>query len=455
MEFRDSFVHKVRIFSTNAQFPLLVTYLNGLLDNGPIENPQDLVDLWQYLKQRESTLPMLGILFLRITYHATAFTTNELIDWCTYFLDNFNSAMVSLMADTYFDLWHQVADTLIDRKEPSRGINCLRLAIIRFVPSLEILTPIHSDLFMLCLYSSNLKPALPFLGVQISAVFGENTEENKGQTKGDGTKVLRMEQNAPSFDVKYYLLYCYYGGCIYAAMKLMRDALYMFELAITIPSEGANDIVTHAYKKWVLTSLLVSGKLEVVPAYTASFDRFNSCSFGWYCNLADAYKRADFAELNRICTSRHQSFVQDKNDGLVNQVKKYCAKKHILALSKVYAVMSLTALAEHCQLPNAEQAERLLFDMAARDEVRVKIDQKNGTVSFFQEPVKTSLVESLKRLEMTLSIVQNLDKNLTSSIEESKRKYTREDVPLLQEDEGMCDSVSGMRDFIEELNGEV
>ncbi|KFD67621.1 hypothetical protein M514_11514 [Trichuris suis] len=424
MEFRDSFLHNVRLFSTNAQFPLLVGYLKGLLGQRPCDNPQDLVDLWEHYKQQESTLPLLGILSFRVIYHTSTFTTNELIDWCTYFVDNFNSAMISLMVDTYFDLWHQVAETLINRKEPLRGINCLRLAILRFVPSLEILTPIHSDLFMLCLYSGNLKPALPFLEVQISAVFGENTDENKGPTKGDGTKVLRMEQSAPSFDVKYYLLYCYYGGCIYAAMKLMRDALYMFELAITIPAEGANDIVTHAYKKWVLTSVLVNGKLEAVPAYTASFGRFNSCLFGWYCNLADAYKRADFAELNRICASKQYAFKQDKNHGLVNQVKKRCARKHVLALSKVYVVMSLTALAEHCQLANAEEAERLLFDM-------------------------------LKRLEMTLSIVQNLDKNLTSSIEESKRKCTREEAPLLQEDEGMCDSVSGTRDFADELNGEV
>uniref|UniRef100_A0A5S6Q0Z0 COP9 signalosome complex subunit 3 n=1 Tax=Trichuris muris TaxID=70415 RepID=A0A5S6Q0Z0_TRIMR len=457
MAFRDTFLSNVRNFSNNAQFHLLASYLKGLLERS-CDHPQDLVDLWQYFRQQESTLPMLGILSMRTTHHMDTFSTDELVTWCTHFLDNFNSAAISFMPDTYFNLWHQVAEVLVDRREPAQGINCIRLAILRYVPSLEILTPIHSDLFLLCLYASNLKPALPFLESQISAVFGENTEENKCLTKFDESKIFRMEQNAAPFGVKYYLLYCYYGGSIFAALKRMREALYMFELAITIPSEGSNPILTQAYKKWVLTSLLVNGQVGLLPTYTTSFGRFNSGGFGWYCNLADAYTRENFADLERICALRHDVFKQDGNHGLVNQVKRQCKKKHISALNNVYAVMSLDTVAERCQLRNAEEAERLLLDMAARDEINVQIDQRQGKVSFSQEPVKSSVVESvyaqLKRLEMTLSIVHNLDKNITSAVEDSKRKCMREETPVLPDDEGMCDSVSGMRDFGEEFNGE-
>jgi len=62
------------------------------------------------------------------------------------------------------------------------------------------------------------------------------------------------------FDTKYFLLYYYYGGMIYAALKNYDRALYFFEVAITTPALAVSHIMLEAYKKYILVSLILHGK---------------------------------------------------------------------------------------------------------------------------------------------------------------------------------------------------
>lgn len=64
------------------------------------------------------------------------------------------------------------------------------------------------------------------------------------------------------FDTKYFLLYYYYGGMIYAALKNYDRALYFFEVAITTPALAVSHIMLEAYKKYILVSLILHGKVS-------------------------------------------------------------------------------------------------------------------------------------------------------------------------------------------------
>ena len=61
------------------------------------------------------------------------------------------------------------------------------------------LTSIHSDLAQVCLLAKNLKPALKYLDVDTTDIAKEGTS---------------------GFDSKSFLTYYYYGGMIYAGLKV-------------------------------------------------------------------------------------------------------------------------------------------------------------------------------------------------------------------------------------------
>ena len=111
------------------------------------------------------------------------------------------------------DLCHILTSELVTRGSEAaiRGISVMTRAIRKLQQVATALTPVHSDLAKLCLVSKCFSPALPFLDTDINIICKEN-----GQ-----------------FDAIYLLLYYYYGGCIYTALKNFDRALFFFEVKIT------------------------------------------------------------------------------------------------------------------------------------------------------------------------------------------------------------------------------
>lgn len=149
------------------------------------------------------------------------------------------------------------------------------------------LTQLHVTLCQLCLMTKCLKPALPFLDTEINKISRDNG----------------------SFDVKYFLLYYYYGGMIYAALKNWERALFFFEAALTPPSMAISMIMIEAYKKYVLVSLILHGKVLPLPKYTSSIvNRFNKSLSPPYKKLAQAYELHDSIEVSNIITKFSPAF---------------------------------------------------------------------------------------------------------------------------------------------------
>lgn len=69
-------------------------------------------------------------------------------------------------------------------------------------------------------------------------------------------------QGGSTFDTKSFLLYYYYGGMIYTAVKNFERALYFYEIVITTPAMTVSHIMLEAYKKYILVSLLINGKVR-------------------------------------------------------------------------------------------------------------------------------------------------------------------------------------------------
>ena len=90
------------------------------------------------------------------------------------------------------------------------------------------LTPVHADLAKLCLVAKCFSPALPFLG---------NSSEDIAQVSHSlhspivDTDINMVCKENGQFDAMYLLLYYYYGGCIYSALKKFDRALFFFEVS--------------------------------------------------------------------------------------------------------------------------------------------------------------------------------------------------------------------------------
>lgn len=105
------------------------------------------------------------------------------------------------------------------------------------------------------------KPALEILDIDITGICQEVRLFFYFQIPNKVFQIVH-NPNGAQFDAKYFLLYYYYGGMIYLAVRNLDRALYFFEVAITTPAHAVSHIMLEAYKKYILVSLLLHGKVS-------------------------------------------------------------------------------------------------------------------------------------------------------------------------------------------------
>jgi len=151
----------------------------------------------------------------------------------------------------------------VERHIPEKGIAPLAKAIRKARLNESQLTSIHPNLLQLCLIAKNVKPALEFLDIDITDISMEvsNTlEVSKFEIVYFSRTLLYFFQNG-NYDAKHFLLYYYYGGLIYATLKNYERSLYAFEVALTTPASAISHIMLESYKKYILVSLILHGKV--------------------------------------------------------------------------------------------------------------------------------------------------------------------------------------------------
>lgn len=157
------------------------------------------------------------------------------------------------------DLCHMVTACFVEQKQAMRGISLLYKAIRKIQLFDSQLTSVHADLCQLCLLAKCFKPALEILDIDITAI----SQEVRIQLSFEAIQLLMFVfvLKGGQLDAKYFLLYYYYGGMIYLAVRNLERALYCFEVAVTTPALAVSHIMLEAYKKYILVSLLLTGKV--------------------------------------------------------------------------------------------------------------------------------------------------------------------------------------------------
>ncbi|XP_055937058.1 COP9 signalosome complex subunit 3-like isoform X2 [Argiope bruennichi] len=411
----EQFIVKVRSLSFPVTFEPLhdfVSKSSSLL----LKNSNLLDDVLETLDIQEHSIGVLAVLCVKLSlpvvpdFDAQFFRVQE-------FINNCNGEQVRFAPDMFGRLCQLFTMCLVERQQYIRGIPILIKAIqkIQLFPSQ--LTSIHACLCQLCLLAKCMKPALPFLDTDI-------TDINK-------------ERGA--FETKSFLLYYYYGGMIYTSLKNYDRALYFYEVAITTPSMAVSHIMLEAYKKYILVSLILYGKIPNLPKFTSHVvGRFIKPLSQAYHDLATAYATNTPAEVRAVIHKHNEVFVRDNNMGLVKQCVSFLYKKNIQRLTKTFLTLSLSDMATKVELSGPTEAEFYVLKMIEDQQIFASINQKDGMVVFKDNPEKYNTPGMFQQLEEEMKKCILLDEKLRQMDQEItiNSKYIQKSSEMRESYEG-------------------
>ena len=368
----EQFVNSVRTLSAQGNFGQLCETIGKSLDflskhASNLDNVLETFDIQQH---------SLGVLAILCVKHSLSNNVDmEILNAQTkQFFETCNGEQVRYATDRYAELCHKYVASMIEKKTPQQGINTVARAISKIQISTSQLTSIHADLCQLCLLAKNMKPALPFLDVEITEISKES-----GQ-----------------FDAKHFLMYYYYGGMVYTSIKQYDRALYFFEIAITTPSLAVSHIMMEAYKKFILVGLIRYGKIPSLPKYTSHVvAKYIKPLCQAYHDLTTAYTTKGPEDVRAVLTKHNETFTSDNNVGLVKQCVTSLYKKNIQRLTKTFLTLSLADVAQRVQLSSPRDAEKYILHMIEDGEIYANINQKDGMVIFKDNPEKYNNVTML------------------------------------------------------------
>ncbi|CAH1155598.1 unnamed protein product [Phaedon cochleariae] len=417
----EQFVNTVRTSSSHGNFRELCEYLNKTSDV-LVKNAQHLDNVLETLDIQQHSLGILAVLCAKFSGQSQSNAPDNHFTMTQDFVLNCNGEQIRFAPDTFAELCHSLTTYLIEQRQPLKGVVLLQKAISKLRLFDTQLTSIHADLCQLCLLAKCFKPALELLDNDITGICHEVTHNPNGS----------------QFDSKYFLLYYYYGGMIYLAVRNLDRALYFFEVAITTPSHAVSHIMLEGFKKYILVSLLLHGKIQVIPKYASQVvTRFIKPLSQPYYELANAFTSNNTAELNTVLNKHNEVFTRDHNIGLVKQVSSVLYKKNIQRLTKTFLTLSLSDVASRVGLASPAEAECHILQMIEKQQIFATINQKDGMVVFRDEPDKYGGPDVLKGLEDQLAMCMELDKQILMMDEEIQvnPQYVKKSSGLQEEDQ--------------------
>nr|XP_031323283.1 COP9 signalosome complex subunit 3 isoform X1 [Camelus dromedarius] len=432
----EQFVNSVRQLSAQGQMTQLCELINK---SGELlaKNLSHLDTVLGALDVQEHSLGVLAVLFVKFSMPSVP-DFETLFSQVQLFISTCNGEHIRYATDTFAGLCHQLTNALVERKQegelpeglgdrpllrrelsaraqdpargcprpqlrrcrlpqPLRGIGVLRQAIDKMQMNTNQLTSVHADLCQLCLLAKCFKPALPYLDVDMMDICKENG----------------------AYDARHFLCYYYYGGMLYTGLKDFERALYFYEQVVALPAMAVSHIMLESYKKYILVSLILLGKVQQLPKYTSQIvGRFIKPLSNAYHELAQVYSTNNPSELRNLVTKHSETFTRDNNMGLVKQCLSSLYKKNIQRLTKTFLTLSLQDMASRVQLSGPQEAEKYVLHMIEDGEIFASINQKDGMVSFHDNPEKYNNPAMLHSIDQEMLKCIELDERLKAMDQE-------------------------------------
>ncbi|XP_020098309.1 COP9 signalosome complex subunit 3 isoform X2 [Ananas comosus] len=341
------------------------------------------------LHQLDPSKHSLGYLYILEAYLSGPISSDQAGGFLLSVVDFINSCsgdQIRLAPDKFIQVCKRLKDQVMQLQVPLQGV-ALRTAIRKLQTSSEQLTTIHSDFLLLCILAKSYKTGLSIL------------EDD----------ILEVDQPRDLF------LYYYYGGIIYIGLKRFRTALECLHNVVTAPMTTLNAIAVEAYKKYILVSLILNGQVPSFPKYTSSTAQRNLKNHTQpYIDLSACYASGKYSDLEAFIQSNVEKFQSDNNLGLVKQVLSSLYKRNIQRLTQTYLTLSLQDIANAVQLKTPKEAEMHVLRMIQDGEIFATINQKDGMVSFHEDPEQYKTCEMAEHIDSTIQRLMALSKKLRS-----------------------------------------
>ncbi|KAI1662660.1 hypothetical protein F4813DRAFT_341470 [Daldinia decipiens] len=250
---------------------------------------------------------------------------------------------------------------------PSVAVRALATAILRLDPTGSMLTTSHFQLVKLAYQTNNIEPALPVLDMNIvyfpgMASYGE-PKFLCDLSLPPPAYLSRETGLTTNLKSSFVLEYDMFRGMSYCALRDWAKAYAAFERVVTYPTRegGVSKIMVEAYKKWVLVSLLSTGKLSDPPSYTGAAANKLYGNIGKpYTALAVLFVAHNAKGLKAEVEKNTQIWLEDGNSGLVQEVLAAYQKWQVLGLEEIYSKISLSEIRE--KTTSAETGDMLQKD---------------------------------------------------------------------------------------------
>ncbi len=250
---------------------------------------------------------------------------------------------------------------------------------MRLDPTGSVLTSHHVALVKLLQSTDQVEPALPLL--EKSIVFYPGAKASSEErvlcdrelppieyiTVGSG-----MTNSLNSADV---LQYDLLRGLCFISQRMWQPALQALERVITYPtrdSHSCHKAMMEAHNKWVLVSLLQTGKMPMLPATTSAGAQK---SFAASCKPYQAIGKAFEEKTGHTLKTEFESngaafFAEENNLELMRLVLQHYQRWQILNLQHVYTKISLEKIRARTEsaetaapLETVAEVEKLVQEM--------------------------------------------------------------------------------------------
>ncbi|KAF1834309.1 hypothetical protein BDW02DRAFT_342711 [Decorospora gaudefroyi] len=301
---------------------------------------------------------------------------------------------------------------------PSLAIAPMRSAMTRLDPTTGTFTSIHLIFVQLCLETRSYAAAEPILDNYIHTL----------PTKVPNVVRENLEYSVPCADVvssgeymhlnsghtdkvsladiqEYYVL----GAMAYLGVRQFKKAQHFLEHVLVAPtSSTANGFMLEAYKKWVLVTCLVDGKMGSVPR-TANGNAIKTIKFASkaYEALAEAYEELhNMSKLKAQVKMGAEMWAEDGNTGLVTELVNSQMRSYVSRLSQTYSAIPVSNIANHLGAP-ADQIGQYIETLIREGHLNARLeetDKSNAGVvlRFYLDPTQGPLAKSEKQQQQAL-----------------------------------------------------
>ncbi|KAL7269298.1 hypothetical protein RUND412_008045 [Rhizina undulata] len=370
----------------DAELARQADVLLNVLNKTPASTLASNVDLLSLLNPGVNSLGYLYALVAKLDRQPIKENWGEI----TSFLETFDARQIQFAHNEFRRLVEGFCKHAMDIDKPLLAVRPLKKAILRSEPTR--FSFMHSPFLRLCIRSKCYRDALAVLDIDIL--------EFPGNKKGDASET---KKEVIYQDVLTYFLY---AGMIHLGLKDWRRAVDMLTYAISIPGSACSAIQVEAYKKYILTGILLDGSVHRIPKVcSVMFTRTYNALCRPYEYFAEVFMSGDPEVFKQEAALMMDVFQRDGNTGLAMQCMDAFKRMKIIALQDTYVTLSVEEIAKKCPeirgVPGKEETENIILGMIERDELRASLshtgDNSQTTVHFHNNPI--SELRTLRALE--------------------------------------------------------